>query len=371
VALSDDIADRFVERDLLVMRLESEHQRRALAAARELERDYLLALRRIDPTDVDRASAQRARVERLEAEVWKLSRAAFRKVDNENRAEYVVLAGLLARDTVDSVNDLSGTRLLTAALGAEGARRLIEGLTVQGHPIRSWWNGVARKVTDDVVAEVRKGLDEVPANLTKITRRVRGTEDRNYRNGVREGIGRDISTIIRTTTQTVSNDARMAVYEQNQDVIRGVQASNPLDSRTSDICRARAGMAWDIRTGEPFPGTSGSFPGPPPWHFGCRTVLIPILRPATELRRIRGGRGRTIRRRLERLERDRRATLDGRPAGDMTFGDWLRKRSEAQQREILGPGKYDLWKAGQIDMRQLIDQQGNPMTLAELRARFG
>jgi hypothetical protein len=55
-------------------------------------------------------------------------------------------------------------------------------------------------------------------------------------------------------------------------VLQGVQAIVTLDARTSAICMARSGMAWDF-DGKPLNDETGiDFPGPPP---GIRTVGPP------------------------------------------------------------------------------------------------
>lgn len=54
-----------------------------------------------------------------------------------------------------------------------------------------------------------------------------------------------------------------------------------LDNHTTEQCQGLNGKAWDIE------GKSIShdqkFPGEAPIHWGCRNMLIPILKPWSEL----------------------------------------------------------------------------------------
>jgi hypothetical protein len=59
--------------------------------------------------------------------------------------------------------------------------------------------------------------------------------------------------------------------------------------------------------------------------------------------------------------------MDGLVAQALTYEDWLKTKSEAFQKEVLGPGKWELWQKGQIRLRDLIDQRGRPLTLEELK----
>lgn len=51
------------------------------------------------------------------------------------------------------------------------------------------------------------------------------------------------------------------------------------------------------------------------------------------------------------------------------FDDWLLERGDEFARKKLGPGLFDLWKAGKITLAQLIDNAGNPLTIKELAQR--
>jgi hypothetical protein len=51
----------------------------------------------------------------------------------------------------------------------------------------------------------------------------------------------------------------------------------------------------------------------------------------------------------------------------LTYEEWLKRKSAAFQKEVLGPGTYRLWKATKISLRDLIDQRGSPLTLDQLK----
>ena len=45
--------------------------------------------------------------------------------------------------------------------------------------------------------------------------------------------------------------------------------------------------------------------------------------------------------------------------------------SESERREILGPGRLKLYNDGKITLKDLVDQQGRTLTLAELKEKYG
>ena len=66
-----------------------------------------------------------------------------------------------------------------------------------------------------------------------------------------------------------------------------------------------------------------------------------------------------------------RSSMDGRVAADLTFADFLKGKSPEFVDEMLGKGRAQLWRDGTITLNQLLDQRGNPLTLAQLRQRYG
>jgi hypothetical protein len=61
--------------------------------------------------------------------------------------------------------------------------------------------------------------------------------------------------------------------------------------------------------------------------------------------------------------------MDGQVASTMTYQDWFAEQSEDRQREILGPGRFALYKKDGLSLTQMVDGRGNPLTLKQLRAR--
>lgn len=371
MAISDDFADAITVRDIDILRFEASERRRILSLLRELEAELVALLKDIDPTEPAQAAARRARIMRLAEEVRKISRAAYRRIAQAFDASLIEVSQIVGTDTVETANRIAGIRLMRGGIAKAQAKGLVENLLVQGATKAEWWDAQAESLSRRFLAAVREKTLTTEEGLTAIVRQVKGTAMARYRDGLRPVTDNQAQALIRTAIQQTVNDSRWSIYQQNSDVLAGVQAINPLDATTSPICRARAGNAWTMEGG-PFPesGTVGRFPGPPPWHWGCRTRLIPIFKAVGNLSRVRGGRGQAIRNRMERAAASQRAALDGKPAKNATFAEMLQQKTKSEQENILGPGRFELWERGQISMADLIDQTGRPLTLDELRRQI-
>ena len=62
--------------------------------------------------------------------------------------------------------------------------------------------------------------------------------------------------------------------------------------------------------------------------------------------------------------------MDG-PAPVMDYNEWLHSQPEEVQQEILGIGKWRLWRSGQLAMSDLVNGAGQPLTLEQLKRKFG
>ena len=234
-----------------------------------------------------------------------------------------------------------------------------------GTTVRERW---ARQ-RDGTKSNIRDGLNYAIQNdqtLDDMLRIIRGNRALQFRDGVTAKSKRGAEMIVRTATDAVTNAARLATYERNADAIKGTQANAVLDSRTTVLCRTRNGYAWHLQSGRPFAGTPIRFPGPPPWHFNCRTTLVPIFKSLEDLQAVLDPELNE-----EIVKRGEEFPVDGEPAPTPTFQKMFDGMSESERRQILGPGRLKLYNDGKITIKDLIDQQGRTLTLAELKEKYG
>lgn len=125
----------------------------------------------------------------------------------------------------------------------------------------------------------------------------------------------------------------------------------------TDVCIARSNLEWDLNR-EPI-GHNLPFQAPP-IHWNCRSVLMPVRRTFKELGiDLEEPTGRT------------RSSAEGQIDRETSFDAFLKRRTVEQQDEQLGKGRAELWRSGKITLRQLLDNSGSPLTLKELKEKYG
>jgi hypothetical protein len=349
----------------------------------QLQDDLLARVNRFD----ENAPITRQRMETLIESADDTIKASYREARNHAHRRMRELAVMEGGFAVESINDILRVDLLSATLTPAQLRSIVSDVVIRGAPSAEWWGRQSARTRNAFADQVRMGM-AAGETTGDIVRRVRGTSTGTttvveqggravrrhvFTGGIMDAATRDAEALVRSSVQAVANDAHMHTFRANADVIKGVQAVVTFDLRTTQICIARAGAAWNLETGEPLPESTvrEPFPGPPPWHWNCRTTLVPITYSFEELAE-RWGVDTKQGRKLDRAQAAQpmlRASMNGEMLASSTFDDFLQSLPIREQEELLGVGKLQLYRDGKLSLPELVDQTGRPLTLRELEQR--
>jgi SPP1 gp7 family putative phage head morphogenesis protein len=124
---------------------------------------------------------------------------------------------------------------------------------------------------DDFVKRIRRAITQSQINGDSIQQAVKRLADELGvdvgRGGAERGLYARLEMIARTEILRASNMGAMAIYEANQDVLKGWEWVATKDERTCDICGPRDGKkhAFDSNATKP------------PAHPRCRCSVAPVL----------------------------------------------------------------------------------------------
>lgn len=242
---------------------------------------------------------------------------------------------------------------VNVGLHAPSARLLkaaVEQNPVRGDYVGSWFKKLEEGTAARVQQQIRIGLAE--GKSTKdITRAIKGSRALQYRDGIVQQQRREVETLVRTSVQNVVTDAREQTYAENSDIVTGVRLIAVLDSRTTFICISEDQNVYPI----------GSGPRPP-LHFNCRTTTVPELISAEELGL-----------KVNPVE-GKRAAL-GAKGGEavpssLNYSQWFARQPADWQREVLGPGRFDLYKRG-VPLVEMKSLSGRRLSIDEIKLVSG
>lgn len=380
---NDFISDALIRHDIDLLRFDAKLRRQILGHLRNMQDDIIAQLANVDFSNV----AKRQRLTSMLQQVSDLARRGYTTINKHMLTQMEDLAALEHSFQTAKLNDLFKADILTGALTPSTLSAMAKSSNIFGAPAQEWWGRQSANLRKRFSDQMRQGflLGEGTGDLV---RRVRGSATGARRiievggvtksvaafsGGIMDVTTREAEALVRTSVQSIANEVRLETYIKNTDVIGSIYAQVTLDSRTSDICISHGAGPdeWTLPDFEPI-GGSNNFTGPPPWHFNCRSSLVPITKSWEELQRQGSVGGATRRQRSLARKLDNnvpartRASMNGQVPRRMSYGDWLRGQPKSVQLEVLGPGRRKLWQQGKLNLTQTIDQTGRPLTLHQL-----
>ena len=200
------------------------------------------------------------------------------------------------------------------------------------------------RIKTDVKATIQSGLLTGTDTLT-IAKSIKDLTDTRTM--------QQAKALILTVANFVGNESRVKVWEDNGDLLQGLEHVSVLDNRTTaNICGVRDGALWDFK-GEGLNAKGKMYPFKrPPLHYGCRSILVPKIKAEYDL-----GIDTT------------RAMQGGTTSSSTTYSDWLKKQPKSVIDNILGVKKSELFRSGKLTLDSFVDSKGNTLTLEELKKK--
>jgi len=359
----NDIAlDQITGHSVDLLRVDAGLREKILDALNVLEENLVKKLEKAKLHEVKKTATQRKRLEKLLSQTKKTISTAYNDIDKIEDKELIDLARVAEKQAVRTINTAIKASTLSVGMSKEMLESIGKDTLITGAPSKEWWQRQSQTFESTFKDTVRQGLLSGKPTA-EIVRELMGTKTARYKDGKLEPRRRGAEALVRTSVQVVANEARMQTYENNNDIVKGIEWVSTLDSRTSPICRVLDGLMWDnerkpINHSKSFPGATA--------HWNCRSTQVPILKSWEEL---------GAKKKFKEIPEGTRASMDGQVSAKEGYEDWLirqgKEKGEKFQKDILGKGKWELWKAGKVGFTDLVDQTGNPVSLEVLREKLG
>lgn len=215
---------------------------------------------------------------------------------------------------------------------------------------------------DDVLDRDIKRLENVirlgyaQGNTTReITSSVLGLAANNFKDGAMEKFKTSANSVVRTSLQHTSQVSRQSLYENNSEIIKGVEINATLDDRTSTICQSLDGQEFPLHKGPR-----------PPFHINCRTTTTPVF--DERFKFLQGG--------ATRSARGDKGVKDGgkivhKVDAKQTYYAWLKTQSKDFQDSAIGEKWGKVLRNGGLSSHKFaelrLDKRFQPLTLKEAK----
>lgn len=326
--INDILADLSISRALLLERVKQ-------GIAKEIEQTYAAIIEDITKQLKSGKPIDNARLKQVVGDVKEQL-----SIELSLTSKFQDLA-LQERDwIIASTNEAAGFNIFASIPRESTMLALVSAATVEGAKLSEWLGALDKSQKFDAQRAITLGVSTGETNL-QIAKRLADAMDVNMRHAMSLAI---------TGAAQISADARMKVWEANENVIKGYQHHSTLDSRTTLICATRDGAAWDTKgKGLNAKGKQFKFRRPP-LHFRCRSILIPVLD-------------------MKNAPAGTRSSIDGAIPSTIDFEKWFAGKSPEFQKKYLGEGRLKFYNNG-VKLSELIKSNGDVLTLKELREKY-
>jgi SPP1 gp7 family putative phage head morphogenesis protein len=356
--VNEKVKDEIIGHSIDLNRLEIQMKKDVIKELKNLERDLINQLEESNILNgKPMTKFKQKRLQALFKQTKETIQTAYKQAKDSLNEDLIRVASISEAQTINALNSAINVDLLSTGLSKQALNAIASQTLIEGAPSKEWWSRRGKAFKDKFSDTVRKGM-LAGETTDNIVRTLRGTKALRYKDGVLNGNYRSAEALVRTSIQSVANEARIETYRENDKLIKGIEWSATFDNRTSDICASLDGLQWDLEYvplghGTPFPGMIA--------HWNCRSTTVAIIKSWKEL----GAKGK-----FKEIPESTRAAMDGRVSSKKNYEAWLKGKDKKTQEEVLGVGKRKLWKEGKLGFTDLVSGSGKPLTLEQLERKL-
>jgi SPP1 gp7 family putative phage head morphogenesis protein len=353
-SVNDKILDEIIGHSVDLHRLEASVKFRIRKELKKLEKGLVDELNNSNIWDAKRQQTRQKRLKALLKQTKETIESTYKAISKEHLNTLTGVASLAERQAISSINNSINFELTSVSMSKQMLKAIASDTLFEGAPSKEWWARRSVAFQAKFADTVRQGMMRGDDTKT-ITRNLVGTAKNKFKDGALAPNYRSAEALVRTSIQSVANTARIETYQDNKDLIKGIQWSSTFDSRTTETCATLDGEQWNmdfepLNGGPVYPGSTA--------HWNCRSTTVAIIKSWEEL----GAKGK-----FKEIPKSTQASMDGQVSGKLTYEGWLKSKSKATQEDVLGVTKRKLWKEGKLGFSDLVSGSGSkPLTVEQI-----
>lgn len=371
--VADKIADSIIKNHIDLDRFAVGILEKVVGILEKAQQEIIGKVAEIDPAAPTITKWKQERLEKLNQKISDILDTSYKKIDGTTMSALKDIAGISGDGTAGFLNAAIGANIFDVTLTPELLNSIATKTLIDGHIIGEWWQKQSADTKQRLIGQMNQAMQQIQVGLVEgesigeMIRRIRGTK---LTPGVMSVSKREAAALVRTSVHQVVQEVRKETYRQNEDVLKGYEVVATLDKRTTPLCRALDRKQFDMEF-KPI-GHLFAYPaGGPPFHWNCRTTLIPITKSYRELMADDSPLSAKKKDLLSTTPIGSRASMGGQVQGRIDYNEWLLAQPEDVQLDVLGPTRLQLWKENKLAMQDMVHQDGRALTIQELKDSIG
>jgi len=334
---TEKLLDSTIRAQVNLDRYSQELSKKITSVLRKAEKEMVNAILEVDPTAARLTKYKKQRLMKLRKRVSDdILGPRYSQIKETHLNELNSLANIEHTRALGAANHAIGANIFDVTLTQQNLKSIVTNTMIDGQVIGGWWNEQEHylnktfsKQMVDAMQKVELGLVQ-EESVGELVKRVKGSD---LFPGMLGSASHKATALVRTSVMSVANDTRQAMYKANEDLINGYEVVATLDKRTTPLCRALDGKHYTTDF-KPI-GHDMDYPGGPPFHWQCRTAIVPLLKGYDELAGPDSKLSNKQLKELNKLDKIQRASISyvddaggiGQPvSANLTYDSWLKKQ---------------------------------------------
>jgi SPP1 gp7 family putative phage head morphogenesis protein len=322
--VNEKLLDRFIRHSIYLERFKNSEARRISSfLGTEV---YPEVIKKVETAVFNKRTKQ------LAAAIDRIMQAGMVKAGERTIDALTDLSAYEAEWTANTIRKAVPLDIEMSMPSQEVLKQIVTSKPMDGHKLQTWLNGYSRAARSKMMKQINVGI-ALGESLPDIGRRMRQVITLKRKQA---------EYIARTAVSSVVHNAREEVYKRNLDLVPKYQWVSTLDDRTTLDCINLDGQVFPVGDGPT-----------PPGHFNCRSTTIPVVVGWGELG-------------IEAPPPATRASMNGAVPEKTTYADWFKKQTQTVQLKVLGPKRFELYKAG-TPLKGFVGSDYSPISLDKLK----
>jgi len=372
--VSDKIADNIIKNTIDLERYSESVKKNIISILDKTQQEIIGKIAEVDPTGPTLTKWREERLKTLNGKIFEIIDGSYQEIKIVSQDSLKAIIPATMQATKNGLNAAVGVNIFDVTLTPELLESIATKTMIDGNIIGAWWDKQSEDTKAKLIGQINQATQQLQIGMVQgesvgeMIGRIRGTA---LTPGIMSIPKREAAALVRTSTLQVANATRMQMYKQNEDLLKGYQVIATLDTRTTPLCRSLDGKQYDLNF-NPVGHTIPYPVGGPPFHWNCRSTLLPITKSYRELMDDESLLNKKEKEALiQVMPAGQRASMGGPVSSVMDYNTWLLSQSKEVQEDILGITRRKLWIDNKLTMEDLIHQNGRLLTLPELEARIG
>ena len=222
---NEKILDEIVGYAIDIQRYEATVQKKIIKQLKTLQAQIVKELKDSSLGDAVRLQTKQKRLKALLIKTNETIAVAYKDISKSQIVILKEVAELSEMQTISAINTSIKADVVSPTMNKTMLNTIASDTLIEGAPTKQWWKRRTGQFQSKFEDTVRMGMLQ-SLTTDQIVSTLVGTQLNKFKDGALYSQFRGADALVRSSIQTVANTSRLETYQNNSDVIKGIEWSS-------------------------------------------------------------------------------------------------------------------------------------------------